>query len=76
MLTCKQMTELVTDYAEGRMPFWTRVSFNLHLGMCRHCRRYVKQMRLTVAATGKLPTEEVAPEVRDELLRRFRNWKK
>lgn len=75
MLTCKEMTELVTDYAEGRMSFWTRVSFNLHLGMCRHCREYVRQMKLTAKSLGKIPAAPADPEVRDELLRRFRNWK-
>lgn len=36
MLTCRHLTELVTDYVEGRMPFWQRARLQLHLGMCRH----------------------------------------
>ena len=75
MLTCKQMTELVTDYAEGRMTFWTRVSFNLHLGMCRHCRAYVRQIKIAAKTVGALKHAPPDPAVRDELLRRFRNWK-
>ncbi|MBI3071983.1 MAG: zf-HC2 domain-containing protein [Deltaproteobacteria bacterium] len=71
-MTCKQLTELVTDYLEGRMPFWQRVSFQLHIGMCRHCRAYLRQMKLTITTLGKLPDEPMPPAVRDALLARFR----
>ena len=75
MLTCTQITELVTDYLEGRMPFGKRVMFRLHVGMCRHCREYLRQARLTIATLGKMPETPMPQDVRDELLRRFRTWK-
>ena len=75
MFTCQQMTELVTEYVEGRMPFWRRMKFQLHLGMCQHCREYVRQMKLTVKTLGQLPVAPVDASTRDELVRRFRNWK-
>ncbi|OFX22294.1 MAG: hypothetical protein A2V77_18705 [Anaeromyxobacter sp. RBG_16_69_14] len=68
MLTCKQATELVTDYAEGHL------RFRFHLAMCRHCRAYVRQLETTTQALGKLPEPEVPPELMDELLRRFEGW--
>ena len=74
MLTCKQLTEVVTDYLEGRMPFGQRVSFHMHVGMCRHCRAYLRSMSMTMKALGKLPDVSPPPEVRDELLRRFDSW--
>jgi predicted anti-sigma-YlaC factor YlaD len=74
MLTCRDITELVTDYVEGRMALWTRVRFRMHLGMCKHCRAYLRQVRTTVAVTGAMPTEPMPPEVRDELMARFRDW--
>jgi anti-sigma factor RsiW len=75
MLSCKEITELVTAYAEGQLSFTDRLRFRLHIGMCRNCRAYVRQMKATVAALGKLPAPELTPELRDELLRRFDGWK-
>lgn len=75
MLVCRDVTELVTDYVEGRMRFWDRLRFQLHIGMCRHCREYVRQMRTTQRVTGELPAEPPSPEVEAELLRRFASWK-
>lgn len=73
MLTCQQLTELITEYLEGRMPFWRRVQFHMHLGMCRHCRAYLHQMKLTTAALGALPPVQMPEDVKAELLRRFRS---
>jgi predicted anti-sigma-YlaC factor YlaD len=74
MLTCQEVTELVTDYLEGRMPFMQRVRFHMHVGMCRHCRAYLRTMRTTVKTLGKLPAAPIPDDVRDELLRRFSDW--
>lgn len=74
MLTCKELTEIITDYLEGRMTLVDRVRFQLHVGMCRHCRAYLRQMRLTILALGRMPLEPVPQPVRDELLRRFSDW--
>ncbi|MBI3181527.1 MAG: zf-HC2 domain-containing protein [Myxococcales bacterium] len=72
MLTCQELTELVTDYLEGRMSFVKRLGFELHLGMCARCRAYLRQMKMTVRTLGKLPAEPMPAEVRQELLARFR----
>ena len=45
MLTCEQMTALVTDYVEGRLRLTERAKFKLHILMCKHCREYLAQMR-------------------------------
>ncbi|MEW6364752.1 MAG: zf-HC2 domain-containing protein [Acidobacteriota bacterium] len=76
MLTCKELTEIITDYIEGRLTLFQRISFQLHLGMCRHCRAYLRQMRLTVRTLGKMPTMSVPQDVEQELLKRFRDWKR
>jgi anti-sigma factor ChrR (cupin superfamily) len=76
MLTCKEITELVTEYAEGGLSFMDRIRFQMHIGMCRNCRRYVRQVKATVGALGLLPPPEMTSELEDELLRRFESWKK
>lgn len=73
MLTCRDVTERVTDYVEGAMPYGQRVSLWIHLAMCPHCRAYLRQYRDTIATLGQLPDEPPPPECRDELLRRFRD---
>lgn len=79
MITCRQLTELITDYLEGRLPFLGWVRFQLHLGTCRLCRAYLTQMRQTrqaLAGVGRLAIEPPPAAVRDELLARFRHWKR
>lgn len=73
MLTCQEVTEVVTDYLEGRHSLVQRLRFQLHLGMCRHCRTYVRQMKTTIDSIGAL-RDGPAPPVSPELLERFRNW--
>lgn len=75
MLTCKEITDLVTEYAEGNLSFMDRIRFQLHIGMCRNCRRYVRQVKATADALGLLPPPEMPPELEVELLRRFESWK-
>ncbi len=74
-LTCKAVSEAITDYLEGRLSFVERIRFQMHLGFCRGCRRYIRQMRLMLRTVGTLPMEPIPPAVRDELLQRFRTWK-
>lgn len=77
MQTCAEISALVTTFLDGKLGFYDRMRFRFHVGMCRHCRAYLKQMRTTIATLGQLPAdpEPMPPEVRDELLRRFRTWK-
>ena len=75
MLTCKDLTELITEYLEGRMGLMKRIRFQMHLGMCRHCRNYLRQMRGTIDVLGRIPEVSAPMEVEEELLKRFRDWK-
>lgn len=75
MLTCQELTEVITTYLEGGMSFIDRLRFRAHLGMCRHCRTYLHQMSHTIRTLGTLPTDAMPADVRDELLMRFRDWK-
>ena len=74
-LTCKEVTEAITDYLEGRLSFGEWVRFQMHLGLCFGCRRYLRQMKLTIRTLGALPAEPIPPAIRDELIQRFRSWK-
>jgi anti-sigma factor RsiW len=75
-LPCQELVELVTDYLENRLPVGMRVRFEAHLAQCSACRVYLEQMRQTIRALGRLPTESIEPEARDRLLDVFRDWKR
>jgi anti-sigma factor RsiW len=74
-IVCREVVELVTDYLEGSLQGAERERFEAHLGVCPHCSRYLEQFRETIAATGQLREEDIAPEAKDALLSAFRNWK-
>ena len=76
MLTCQELTEIVTDYTEGRMSWGQRLQVQLHLGLCRDCRAYLRQLRTTVKTLGALPPEPMPDDVKAELMRRLRGMKK
>ncbi len=75
MMTCRNITELVTDYLEGQMSFMDRMRFRMHILMCKSCKEYLKQMQSTVKALGFLPDEPPSEEVQEELMKCFENWK-
>ncbi len=74
--TCREIAQLVTDYLEGSLTFSERVRFQLHLGLCFACRNYLRQMKYTITTLRQLPVEPVPPHVKEELLQRFRAWKR
>jgi anti-sigma factor RsiW len=73
-LVCQKVVELVTDYLEGTMPPRERARFESHIADCPHCRRYLAQMRTTLAVLGRIEPETVAPEAMDELVELYRRW--
>jgi hypothetical protein len=74
-LTCREMTEAITDYLEGTLGFWRWVRFQMHLGLCLGCRIHLRQMKYTVRTLGRLPAGSAPPAVRLEMIQRFRTWK-
>jgi anti-sigma factor RsiW len=74
-LTCQELVELVTDYLENALQAEERRRFEAHIAGCQGCTNYLEQMRQTIALTGHLTEESIAPPARDELLALFRKWK-
>jgi hypothetical protein len=76
MMTCREFTDKVTEYLEGRVPYGERLGMWLHSTMCVHCRRYLEQMGEVVELLGDLGDEEHArgapSDVKDDLVREFR----
>ena len=72
MLTCKELTELATDYLEENLPWHERLRIQVHLWMCRHCRTYLDQMRKVIGLLRRLPKDPVPPKLVETLLLQFR----
>ncbi len=63
MWNCKQVVEHSSDYLDRRLGLWARLQLRLHLIVCHHCRRYLRQLRATLGAVSGLeprPREEEA----------------
>ena len=74
-LTCKELTELITEYLEGKLRPSDRLRFEQHLSACGGCVTYIDQMRATVKALGAHPRVEIPISLESPLLQAFRRWK-
>lgn len=72
MPSCRDMTENATSYLEGRLGMGARFSVAMHVLMCRHCRRYYRQLKRTISLLAGLALEPAPQDVEDRLLQRFR----
>jgi anti-sigma factor RsiW len=75
-ISCQEVVELVTDYLEGAMSPEDVARFEHHLTLCEGCVFYVEQIRMTIDAVGRIGEEDVPPEIRDDLVAAFRNFKR
>jgi len=64
--TCRDVSELVTDYLERSLSWPQWVGVRWHLAQCDACRRYLTQMRETIRllATNVLPPPTAETETR------------
>jgi predicted anti-sigma-YlaC factor YlaD len=58
MPSCKEVTAAVASDDLPRRPWHERLAVRLHLLMCRHCRRYVKQLAGIASAVRGLYREK------------------
>ena len=75
-LTCAEVVELVTDYLGDAMPADDRARFDAHLATCDPCTEYLRQMRTTIAISGRLDADALPDDVKRDLVDTFRRWKK
>jgi anti-sigma factor RsiW len=71
ILTCREFTGIATDYLEAQLSPWVRLQVWVHLGWCRRCQAYLRQLRQTIATLARLPRRRPEGATRDTLLRRF-----
>jgi predicted anti-sigma-YlaC factor YlaD len=64
MLSCKELVAHSSDYLDGQLRLRERISVRAHLAMCGHCRRFIRQLKLSQAVLRQLPDEAI-PELDD-----------
>ncbi|MEP1963663.1 anti-sigma factor family protein [Tateyamaria sp.] len=57
MITCEVFEGFIYAYLEGTLPAPQRRLFEIHLKVCRSCRRYLSDYRKTLAATNALAAD-------------------
>ena len=75
-ITCKDLTEVLTEYLEGTMAPEDRAVLEAHLLLCEGCATYVEQMRQVLRTVHALQVDEVEATAPDSLLEAFRAWKR
>jgi hypothetical protein len=74
-MSCAEIVELVTEYAEGGLSTEDRDRFEEHIAFCTPCLTYLDQMRQTVAGIGEVAPDPLSPELESSLVEAFRTWK-
>jgi len=76
MLSCKDVTRLLSESMDGSLPFGKRVGVRLHLLICAFCARYRRQLLLLRETARHLVAEPeipggfgLSPEVKEHIRR-------
>jgi len=74
-LSCREFTEVVTDFREGVLDRLRVLAVERHLADCVGCRTYLEQMDATVRALRGLAGEGARGDgARSAALEAFRGW--
>jgi anti-sigma factor RsiW len=71
-ITCRRAVELITDYLEDALPAKQRADLERHLSACPNCAQYLTQLQATIAATGQVDSDQLSPEMKQTLIRLYR----
>lgn len=63
MLKCKDVVERADALVDGTPLSWReRFALRMHLLMCHHCRRYVRQLQALVSSLRRPPSETTSQD--------------
>lgn len=55
MLSCKDVSARASALIDKDLPLWDVLQMRLHLAMCKGCRAFMRQMRITRSLTAVVP---------------------
>lgn len=83
MLSCKDVTQLISESMDHSLPLGKRIGVRLHLLMCKFCSRYERQLLLiretvrrlvaTEDKPGEPPWETLSEEARERIRKSLRS---
>lgn len=71
-ITCRELIEFLDDYAADRLERDERATFDRHLGVCRHCREFLRTYRQTIELSRSAwsdQSDEIPTAVPEEVVR-------
>jgi hypothetical protein len=73
MLRCRDVSTLISTDTLASAPWTRRLAVRLHLAMCRHCRRFARQIELLRRSARTMGREfdAEAPELDERIRRRL-----
>jgi Putative zinc-finger len=60
MLKCKDVGENASSYVDNTLTWREKLSWYMHLAICHHCRRFIRQLRMTITFSHALKVEELS----------------
>lgn len=67
MLNCREVSELASPYLDGELSWRERTAMRMHLLMCHHCRRFMRQWSGLIRAIPSMH-RKASPEEVDKVL--------
>jgi anti-sigma factor RsiW len=75
-ITCRRAVALMTDYLDGVLGPNDRALIEAHLAECEGCAEHLRQIRITVAVTGRIGEDDLDPAAREDLMDLYRRWRR
>jgi len=60
MISCRDIAKLSSQYLDKDLPLITRMRIKMHLMMCVHCHRFMKQLQTTINTVKRLKEPEIS----------------
>jgi len=79
MLSCHDVTQLLSESMDRSLPIGKRIGVRLHLLMCKFCARYERQLLLIretarrLVATVEAPGETLSEEAKERIRKSLQN---
>ena len=74
--TCKELTDLISDYVTGQLKPRLKREFEEHLSICPDCVSFLNSYKKTIALTGALEPTTLPAKVRNNVLDFLRKKKR
>ncbi len=61
MLRCKDIAAHASEHIDGELNWKQSLGYGLHLFVCGYCRRFVRQLRTTIACARAVAAADTLP---------------